>query len=262
MRCRSTVSGCSDSRTSTRKSVTIQAHRHVVSMRFRGGIHDWFMSSPTNAKPATELVEKVLNEDLVRQTPTGARKADRNRNPGTGAASEHLASEQAPKVHDGFATPQTAWQSGKPAICGGRSLGGGSQHSAVRESKCRNWPNQRQLALHLRRLAAVSTVIARKCSGRPTGGGCAQRVAMQLEMSEVPARMLGMDITDFFGMAWGVAGRRIRQLASVVLIGLMICCPAAVSTALTWYATHQAHQIQHEIKRINIMPEPTSSPRR
>jgi type VI protein secretion system component VasF len=69
--------------------------------------------------------------------------------------------------------------------------------------------------------------------------------------------MLAMDITDALGLAWRMAGRRIRQVVSAVLIGLMICCPAAVTTALTWYAAHQAHQIQREIQRIIPTPQPT-----
>jgi type VI protein secretion system component VasF len=69
--------------------------------------------------------------------------------------------------------------------------------------------------------------------------------------------MLDMDITDAFEVGLGMAGRRIRQVVSVVLIGLMLCCPAAVTTALTWYATHQAHQIQREMQRISPIPEPT-----
>ena len=79
-------------------------------------------------------------------------------------------------------------------------------------------------------------------------------------LSEVRGRMLDMDITDVFGLAWRTAGRRIRQGASAVLIILLLCHPSAITTALTWYATHRAHQLEREVQRIIPTPEATVTP--
>jgi hypothetical protein len=66
-----------------------------------------------------------------------------------------------------------------------------------------------------------------------------------------------VDIMDALEFGWRLSGRSVRRLAALLVLCLMISCPAAGAGVLMWVANHRAEQIQHQMERILPPPQPT-----